>query len=183
MRSLFKIKIQFFWNTTLPLCITESQRFGTTQCSHLQGPIAEATKSRIRLPTDAMLRYPELHRCNSPKTREIQDSFCLSRPPGYSHCNSKHICSNDSSVQFVRMTQNRDMKNTRSSTFSSIHTSYPRHTENFRPPPPLPLQPPCRPVAPRRIDGRASRNVIQLPALSVDGAQQMENTSNLKTLY
>jgi hypothetical protein len=53
------------------------------------------------------------------------------------------------------------MKNTRMSTFSSIYIPYPCHTENSSP---------CsRPVAPRRIEARASRNMIQLRALSVDG--------------
>jgi len=101
------------------------------------------------------------------KLARFKTVCALPRPPGYLHCNDKHICSNDSSVQFVRMTQNRDMKNTRTSTFSSIHTSYPCHTENSSPL--SPLQQRRRSVAPRRIDARASRNVIQLPALSVDG--------------
>ena len=81
MRSLFKIKIPFVWNTTLPLCITGSRRFGTTQCSHLHGPIAQASQN-----SDLITHWrnvtvtPSLHRCNNLKIREIQSQF-LPFPP------------------------------------------------------------------------------------------------------
>ena len=192
MRSLFKIKIPFVWNTTLPLCITGSRRFGTTQCSHLHGPIAQASQN-----SDLITHWrnvtvtPSLHRCNNLKIREIQRQFLPfppSPPPPYHGHQGTYTATTNTSVP---MAAPYNLSQWLSTEIWRTRVRLPFHqfilpipvTRKILPPPPRPLQPPRRPVVPRRIDARASRNVIRLPALSVDGAQQMENTSNLKTLY
>lgn len=154
IQSLFKIRVAFIWNMTLSLWITACWRF--------EGSIAQASKRRVRLPTDAVLRYPYLLRCDNLKTRKIQDSlWSVTAPPpppatpGHLHNNAQHICSSDSSELFVWMTQNTDTKKTRLP-FHQFIVSVPVTRKV-----PLPLPPPrhrhrARPRSLQRIDARSA---------------------------